>query len=177
MGISGNGGINGNSVRHEEGGTDISDADALVSEVKSGKTFYATAEPIKTGTLALNNPSVYDEDDAFSAQVGTTTAFSAGDEIIEASPPGGTWTSGRVNIAIFMVRHNGGANRFKITRGSDSTDIATYHYRKNENSRDFELLVYVGTLPVGNSQLNLEATGSGSHYGAGCWIVELDPNY
>lgn len=35
------------------GGTDISDADAAVGDVKSGKTFYAGAEPKKTGTLTL----------------------------------------------------------------------------------------------------------------------------
>ena len=51
-------------------GSDISDADAAVGDVKSGKTFYAEDYPKKTGTLALTEDT---EGDLSSTSVGTNS--------------------------------------------------------------------------------------------------------
>lgn len=66
------------------GGTDISDADAIVGDVLTGKTFYAGTEPIKTGTMP--NRGEVDTDITTKAQVVTIQdGYHDGNGIVQIS--------------------------------------------------------------------------------------------
>lgn len=158
------------------GGTDISDADAAVGEVKSGKTFYAGAEPKKTGTMPTvaivaandNYPAGYHVGnggglDAIDADLAPTN-------IIEGKTifgKVGTYISYVINDTIFISYDAEGTNgtvswtkvrEWLIGSHLKSENIRTYFEMKTSDAGDaVEGRIYKGDAGFG-TQRNTTST-------------------